>query len=153
MNKNGRLAAVFLLGIRRRFAMARQESRLAGRIRRDFVALGRVGTLLIGLAFLYSVSAHSQTINSPPAADPSPAPSTEGGELQQVTVTDSEGSHWGIRKLLANTTLTFGIDNLLMLVPLTLPTGIKATIPAKQIISNGSSTFPLTRSSEFFSAC
>lgn len=43
--------------------------------------------ILIVLAFLFSVSAHSQTTNSPAAPEPSSTPSAGGGELQQVTVT------------------------------------------------------------------
>ena len=44
-------------------------------------------SVLIALAFLFSVSARSQTTNSPAVPDASPASSAEGGNLQQVTVT------------------------------------------------------------------
>jgi len=44
-------------------------------------------TIFTGLAFLFCVSAHSQTANPPAAPEPSHAPTAEGGELQQITVT------------------------------------------------------------------
>jgi hypothetical protein len=68
MIKNEHLSAVFLL----------RKSQPAVRI-------CQATTLL--LAFLFSVSAYSQTANPPAAPGPSPAPSNEGGESQQVTVT------------------------------------------------------------------
>jgi len=93
MIKNGHLFAVFPPRIRRRFASAfvplpktmadkraRQEKGLARRIRQV--------TLLMALAVFCSVvSAYSQTANSPAPPEPSPSPSSEGGELQQITVT------------------------------------------------------------------
>jgi hypothetical protein len=44
-------------------------------------------TTLILLAFLFGISWYSQTTNPPAAPDPSPAASSEGGQLQQITVT------------------------------------------------------------------
>jgi hypothetical protein len=69
MIKNGHLSAVFLP---RKSDPARSTCQ---------------ATTFIVLALLFCVSAHSQTANAPAAPEPSPTRATEGGELQQITVT------------------------------------------------------------------